>query len=157
MKYICDTAKECADTICRHRKPHETHDACYRVWCKAVSCHVRCNPVPVSLFEEMVRGIYSTPAPKMETHACYYCQHEGTDVNRIATPLSKFNEKQTVYCCGDGDACDERWQVLQEAESLENQVRAIILDETERYKPQPLLEWADTITSRIMKLLDLPF
>ncbi|KKL24201.1 hypothetical protein LCGC14_2417680 [marine sediment metagenome] len=135
MKYICDTAKECADTICRHRKPHETHDACYRVWCKDVSCHVRCNPVPVSLFEEMVRGIYSTPAPKMETHACYYCQHEGTDVNRIATPLSKFNEKQTVYCCDDGDGCGKRVKakrVMREANGPEDTIRNLGANDHER-------------------------
>ena len=112
-----------------------------------------------SLFEEMVRGIYSTPAPKMETHTCYYCNHEGTDVNRIATPLSKFNEQQTVYCCDDAIMCDERWQNVGNGR-LEREIRRAVNGELfmrtllvakSRHK------LSDTITARIMKLLDLPF
>lgn len=39
-----------------------------------------------------------------QDHQCYYCFHEGTDVNRIAIPYDGHD----AYCCDDGDACDER-------------------------------------------------
>ncbi len=54
-----------------------------------------------------------------QTHTCYYCDHKGTDVNRIATvttfhtdpgviPFSVESQQHTEYCCDDGDACDAR-------------------------------------------------
>lgn len=42
----------------------------------------------------------------VETHRCYYCSYEGTDVNRIAT-LHDI-PSQSPYCCDDGDACNAR-------------------------------------------------
>ncbi len=56
-------------------------------------------------------------AQDAETHTCYYCDHEGTDVNRVAAhstlkvaprciPLDR--DDHIVYCCDDGDACDAR-------------------------------------------------
>ncbi len=41
------------------------------------------------------------------THTCYYCDHEGTEVNRIGG-LPGGPARDTQYCCDDGDACDAR-------------------------------------------------
>ncbi len=43
-----------------------------------------------------------------ETHTCYYCNHEGPDVNRVAELADAVNRRGTHYCCEDGDACDAR-------------------------------------------------
>ncbi len=43
-----------------------------------------------------------------ETHTCYYCDHEGTDVNRLAAYGPSMNEAQYGYCCDDGQSCDAR-------------------------------------------------
>ncbi|KKK48104.1 hypothetical protein LCGC14_3148480, partial [marine sediment metagenome] len=43
-------------------------------------------------------------------HTCYYCEHEGTDVNRIAKMWGCPGEEETCFCCDDAVACDHRWQ-----------------------------------------------
>ena len=132
MDVRCDTWKECPIESCPHITAHQWGSAgkhkCEADKCYEADCRVRCDSVVstcsvcgaekehwrVSEFTRRVRELHNTPAPKMETHTCYFCDHTGQDVNRIATPISRFKERQTVYCCDDGYACDERWQALQE-------------------------------------------
>ena len=43
------------------------------------------------------------------THKCYYCDHEGTDVNRIAEfKGDHIDEDSTDHCCDDARACSAR-------------------------------------------------
>ncbi len=56
-------------------------------------------------------------------HTCYYCDHEGTDVNRVH---SVGNERVLpVYCCDDGDACEVR---IKETAAKESKHRAFLHD-----------------------------
>ncbi len=69
-------------------------------------------------------------------HTCYYCDHEGTDVNRVAVvttfhtdpgviPFSVDGQQHTHYCCDDGDACDAR---IKETTAKESKHRAFLHD-----------------------------
>ena len=91
MKHRCDTWKDCGDSTCRHAK---SHGECWRsrgpTKCSTANCLVRCNPI------------------LEETHTCYYCNHEGPDVNRIAG--FKANRRDVFHCCDDAVVCDHRWQ-----------------------------------------------
>ena len=97
----------------------------------------------------------------LEAHTCYFCDHEGADVNRIAS-WNVVCRGSTEYCCDDGVMCDERWQALQE-DNLEAGVTAIVLGEMVRAHGIPIIpgrgfaELAGLAAKRIMKLLDLPF
>ncbi len=90
MKYQCDTARECGHPRCPVKTPHEhAFSLDYaRFSCKHARHWVRCNPI-----EE----------PR-ETHTCYFCDHTGQDVNRIAVVMPPKE-----YCCDDAVACDHRW------------------------------------------------
>ena len=140
-EYICNAAGKVAYCAkCLTAKPHECRPLNY-FHCSEVGGSVRCDLIE-------------------ETHTCYYCNHEGADVNRIAKPISKFKERQTVYCCNDGTLCDERWQALEtdkEAESLENQIQAVIVEEGLMAPVGDYRQQAKYATHRIMKLLALPF
>ena len=127
MKYQCDTARDCGDSTCRHAKSHQE---CWRsrgpTKCSTADCLVRCNPTVRHEVEApddewayqfgQRDGGWQAP----QTHTCYFCDREGTDVNRVHSAGNK--RVLPVYCCDDGDACDARWQALEtnkEAESLE--------------------------------------
>ncbi len=47
-----------------------------------------------------------------DTHTCYYCSREGTDVNRLAVYGPRMNEPQYGYCCDDGESCNARIALL---------------------------------------------
>ena len=66
------------------------------------------NGIPCSVATD---GITCAPTCcTMEAHTCYFCDHTGQDVNRIAVVMPPKE-----YCCDDGEACDERWQQLGDA------------------------------------------
>ena len=72
-----------------------------------------------------------------------------------STEFTAWGKTQEIrYVCDDGEACDARWQD-QEAESLENQVKAIILEQVSL--PGTPFGIAARATTSIMKLLELPF
>ncbi len=169
MKYQCDTARECGSN-CGRQRHHGYHsgpvgcDQWYN--CKHAGHRVRCNPIAPpparsvcaaekkhfqeSLFGEMARRIYS---PRPKTHTCYFCDHTGTDVNRIATYRGI---RSTDYCCDDAVACDERWEVRDdEGESLRARVYEIISEEALNHMTNERI--AIDATNRIMKLIELPF
>ncbi len=133
MKYQCDTAKEC---------PYDRYSA-YRPRPRGPVCG-GCNPI----------------GEPRETHTCYFCDHTGQDVNRIAVVMPPKE-----YCCDDGIMCDERWQALDQGDSLEEQIESIIVEEILNEAPNwnvpPLLTLSGNAgsraTARIMKLIELPF
>ena len=135
MKYICDTAKECGHKKCEHQSHSDEMGCDIPFYCHHVLHRVRCKPV--------------------EAHTCYFCDHTGTDVNRIATYLGI---RSTDYCCDDAVACDERWEALEtdkEAQSLERKIYAIIDEEALNHVTNEKI--ATESTNRIMKLIELPF
>ncbi len=105
MKYQCDTAKECGWSNCGRQGHHGYHsgpvgcDQWYN--CKHAGHRVRCNPMAVVTFAKAYRS---------ETHTCYFCNHTGQDVNRIARLAGCPGEEDIFYCCDDAVACDHRWQ-----------------------------------------------
>ena len=106
MNYICDTAGKTAYCArCLTAKPHECRPLNY-FHCSEAGESVRCDLIE-------------------ETHTCYYCDHTGVDVNRIACTSIFFNHAMDEhaelpnYCCDDGIMCDERWQGLQEGKAAE--------------------------------------
>ena len=164
-QYICDTVEQCGYRVCGARTNHSPHGKCHTEWafCGFVKQYVRCIPTPnpTHLEEQTTtdyRGIYPTceanEAVGTEcheehgTHKCYYCQHEGTDVNRHSSPGD--------YCCDDGDACDSRWQALEDDEAaklLEHRVWITCAQELVPYSPMAF-QLAESITARIMKLIE---
>ena len=178
MDVRCDTAGEagaCGD--CDHGVDHEIIPfRCHTKpgkWfsCPSTNTVVHCNPVVPTCSacgaekEHQQHGFTTCGDPacscqprSLVTHTCYYCNHEGTDVNRIHAVL--WGSGIVQYCCDDSDACDEGWQGEGESESLEEAVRGIVVDAV---TPHCSYECADTgdcvdcATARIMKLLELPF
>ena len=64
-------------------------------------CYAGVEVLPIKVMVEMIRG----------RHTCYYCEHTGDDVNRIALieDVHPALPNTTIhYCCDDGDACDAR-------------------------------------------------
>ena len=200
MKYQCDTAGEVgACGGCDHGHDHEIIPFKCRTkrgpWfsCPATNTVVHCNPIAPSpacsvcaaekkhfqesLFGEMARRIYS---PRPKTHTCYFCDHTGQDVNRIAIYLGI---RSTDYCCDDAVACDERWQQLGDAgitarreerlsqlahqvepwleheqspdDDLRQKIYAIIEEEVLNHMTSERM--AIDSTNRIMKLIELLF
>ncbi len=109
-------------------------------FCPTANCRVRCNSIVPTTSEKLaacpdlcrdddgrkevcirdwcycpVVDGGKCPFTTKETHTCYFCDHTGQDVNRIAKPISRFKERQTVYCCDNAILCDERWQQLGDA------------------------------------------
>ncbi len=150
MKYQCDTAKECGHPKgCDGWMPHPHDWDCDElIFCSSAGHRVHCHLIP-------------------ETHTCYYCNHEGPCVNRIhSTEFTAWGRTQEIrYVCDDGDACDERWQALDQEDSLEEQIESIIVEEILNEAPNwnvpPLLTLSGNAgsraTARIMKLIELPF
>ena len=92
MNVRCDTADDCGNDTCDGRLSHEGTEICAAGHhCGTANTRVRCNPVA-------------------ETHTCYFCNHTGQDVNRIAKLAGCPSEEDIFYCCDDAVACDERWQ-----------------------------------------------
>ena len=150
MNYHCDTAENCGVPQCAVKTPHvydPRPSGCNRRFsCGHAGHPVRCHPI-----EE----------PR-ETHTCYFCDHTGQDVNRIAKPISRFKERQTVYCCDNAILCDERWRADDEG-GLAVNVADIILEEALREWGLGALASAQLdifqkrTTARIMKLIELRF
>ena len=83
-----------------------------------------------------------------ETHTCYFCDHSGSDVNRIAVAMPPRE-----YCCDDAVECDTRWQKGKK----EDKIRAIILDVAVNYIGNTVHQRnvryiAEDSTARIMEL-----
>ena len=144
-EYICNAAGKVAYCAkCLTAKPHECRPLNY-FHCSEAGGSVRCDLIE-------------------ETHTCYYCNHEGPCVNRIhSTEFTAWGKTQEIrYVCDDVDACDERWQALQEG-NLEARVASIVLGEMLRAHGIPIIpsagfaELAGLAAKRIMKLIGLPF
>ena len=154
MKYICDTAGAMgACARCYGGKNHVCESNSSSHVCEHVGHRVHCRPVVPSVEEQIdatickvcgahkanwreAMGTECHQEHGKETHTCYFCEHEGADVKRQSSCH--------VYVCDDGDACDERWQALEDdeaAKSLESKVRGTIAD------------MANSITARIMELI----
>jgi len=165
MNVRCDTADDCGNDTCDGRLSHEGTEICAAGHhCGTANARVRCNPI-----EE----------PR-ETHTCYFCDHTGQDVNRIAIYLGI---RSTDYCCDDAVACDERWQQLGDAgitarreerlsqlahqvepwleheqspdDDLRQKIYAIIEEEVLNHMTSERM--AIDSTNRIMKLIELLF
>ncbi len=138
MKYQCDTAKECPYDRCRAYRPHPHDPVCGdRTRCPELGILVRCNPI----------------GEPRETHTCYFCDHEGTDVNRIAVVMPPKE-----YCCDDGIMCDERWQALgtdKEAASLKDKVKQAIYSEVSQ--PGSVTGITARATANVLRIIELPF
>ncbi|KKK60874.1 hypothetical protein LCGC14_3020020 [marine sediment metagenome] len=121
-EYICNAAGKVAYCAkCLTAKPHECRPLNY-FHCSEVGGSVRCDLIE-------------------ETHTCYYCNHEGPCVNRIhSTEFTAWGRTQEIrYVCDDGDACDERWQALQESDC-------------EITKEDRLWDWVGDLSQRIHAL-----
>ncbi len=114
-EYICDTAKECGSATCNYRLSLPEHERlmpqlgfmCYKAGHRVYPKLVDSQPC----YHHKLRGQESCPACAGETHACYYCNHEGTDVNRIdRLAINAVGDDEHIYCCDDAVACDHRWQ-----------------------------------------------
>jgi len=118
------------------------------------------NGMPCSVATDGIACAFHHPEIHAEVHACYFCDHTGTDVNRIAAVMPPME-----YCCQDAVACDERWQALDQEDSLEEQIESIIVEEILNEAPNwnvpPLLTLSGNAggraTARIMELIELPF
>ena len=152
MKYICDTAKECGSETCNYRLSLPEHARLMP------QLGFMCVKAGHRVYPELV----APTCCAMESHTCYFCDHEGTDVNRIAKPISRFKERQTVYCCDNAILCDERWRADDEG-GLAVNVADIILEEALREWGLGALASAQLdifqkrTTARIMKLIELRF
>ena len=194
MNYICDTAKECGSETCNYRLSLPEHarlmpqlgfmcvKAGHRVYPELIvpdgecsdpicSCHAGVEaPDDEWTYQFGQRdGGWQPP----QTHTCYYCDHEGTDVNRIALVRQQFPgespDEDEVYACDDAIACDERWQAKGgSGVDLVEQVREAIFAEFFREFSVPERgRWTMTLrqrnlivnraTTSIMKLIELPF
>ncbi len=156
--YICDTAKECGSKTCNYRL--------------ALPEHARLMPqlgfMCVKAGHRVYPELVAPTCCAMESHTCYFCDHTGIDVNRIACMSIVFNHAMDEraelpnYCCDDAVACDERWQALQ-GDDLAGEVGYIILEEALREWGLGVLASAQLdifrkrATARIMKLIELPF
>ncbi len=150
INYICDTAKECGSETCNYRLSLPEHARLMP------QLGFMCVKAGHRVYPELV----APTCCAMESHTCYYCNHEGTDVNRIAG-WNVVCRGSTEYCCDDGIMCDERWQALEEkkeAEDLEGEIRrAIIGEQGETFGLVSWASLADRAAARIMKLIELPF
>ena len=149
MKYICDTAKECGSKTCNYKLALPEHARLMpQLGFMCIKAGHRVYPEPVAPNQPQVYNWSPT-----ETYTCYFCDHEGTDVNRIAVVMPPRE-----YCCQDAVACDERWQALgtdKEAESLEQKIYDIIDEEALNHVTNERI--AEDSTNRIMELIELPF
>jgi len=121
-EYICNAAGKVAYCAkCLTAKPHECRPLNY-FHCSEAGGSVRCDLIE-------------------ETHTCYYCNHEGPCVNRIhSTEFTAWGKTQEIrYVCDDVDACDERWQALQESDC-------------EITKEDRLWDWVGDLSQRIHAL-----
>ncbi len=106
MNYICDTAKECGSETCNYRLSLPEHARLMP------QLGFMCVKVGHRVYPELV----APACCAMESHTCYFCDHTGVDVNRIACISIVFNHAMDEraelpnYCCDDAAACDRRWQ-----------------------------------------------
>ncbi|KKN00453.1 hypothetical protein LCGC14_1137490 [marine sediment metagenome] len=128
MKYQCDTAKECGSTTCYWglwltkisgmlplpQLGFMCETAGHRVYPELIvpdgecsdprcACHSGVEAPDDEWTYQFGQRDGGWQAP--QTHTCYFCDHEGTDVNRIAVVMPPKE-----YCCQDAVACDHRWQ-----------------------------------------------
>ncbi len=92
MDVRCNTWSDCPHEGCDHYSQHGEFGECRLVLCESAGHRVCCNPA-------------APTCCAMEAHTCYFCDHTGTDVNRIAVVMPPKE-----YCCDDAVACDHRWQ-----------------------------------------------
>ena len=160
--YICDTAKECGSETCNYRLSLPEHarlmpqlgfmcvKAGHRVYPELIvpdgecsdsrcSCHFGVEAPDDEWTYQFGQRDGDWQAP--QTHTCYYCNHEGPCVNRIhSTEFTAWGRTQEIrYVCDDGDACDERWQALQESDC-------------EITKEDRLWDWVGDLSQRIHAL-----
>lgn len=170
MDVRCDTWRECGSRDCPSRFPHRGAWGCTDGFhCTTADCRVRCVPAHITTSDgtRLYPGrVYATE----DTHTCYYCDHEGIDVNRIAFMQHQFHDEaedegDEVYCCDDAVECDKRWQ----EDDSEARVTGILTDYC--MEIQEVLKGFTRAKSRtismglalnetrrrIMKLIELPF
>jgi len=72
-----------------------------------VFCDVCQTNVPVP-FGDVMRRL-------SEVHTCYYCDHQGRDVNRYARYHVGGKDDVVERCCDNADACITRVELSKEA------------------------------------------
>ncbi len=142
MNCICDTAKECGSKTCNYRLALPEH----------VRPMLQLGFMCVKAGHRVHSELVAPTCCAMEAHTCYFCNHEGTDVNRIAVVMPPKE-----YCCDDAVACDHRWSGGNDR--LERGIRRAINGELFMHsllEAESRHKLSDVITARVMELVNEP-